>query len=277
MAIVATLPTAAQPDPLPSSRIIAVGDCLFGAPYFQSIVGPCSASSREQALAEATATVRAGGRLFRAGAFKPRSDPKSFQGFGELALEWLLEAKLKTGLLIVTEILDPRHLDAVLGVADLLQIGARGMQNMELLKEVGLVDRPVLIKRGLAATIDEVVNAAGYVLHGGNDRVILCERGIRTFETRYRFTLDLLAVPILQELTGLPVIVDPSHAAGRRDLVARASKAAVSVGADGLIVEFDTDPEHALSDGPQQMRTADLPAFLRAINRVARGEGRDVR
>jgi 3-deoxy-7-phosphoheptulonate synthase len=270
---VATEPTPAAP-PVAPQRIVRVAGHTFGAPNFVIIAGPCSVSSIEQTLRDARAIKHAGAPLLRGGAFKPRSSPKSFQGFGKEGLEWLREAKLQTGLPIVTEVVDVRHLDDVLAVADLVQVGARNMHNTELLKELGTIDWPILLKRGLAATIDEMVNAVDYILAGGNDRVILCERGIRTFETAYRFTIDLLAVPILQERTGRPVIIDASHAPGRRDLVQRLSKAAVAMGADGLIVEVDEDPASALSDGPQQLYTADFPAYMAAVSRVASAEGR---
>ena len=281
MATAIPQPTPVPIDPVPTQasqprHIVRVAGYTFGAPNFVIIAGPCSVSSIEQTLRDARAIKQAGAPLFRGGAFKPRSSPGAFQGFGKAALEWLLAAKLETGLPIVTEIVDARHLDDVLAVADLIQVGARNMHNMELLKELGKIDRPVLVKRGLAATIDETINATEYILAGGNDNVILCERGIRTFETGYRFTSDLLAVPILQERTGRPVIVDASHAPGRRDLVTRLSKAAAAMGADGVIVEVDEDPSRSLSDGPQQLYTADFPAYMAEVTRVATGEGRHV-
>jgi 3-deoxy-7-phosphoheptulonate synthase len=217
-----------------------------------------------------------GAAMFRGGAYEPRSKPEAFQGLGKRGLAMLARAKAETGLPIITELLDVRDLDDVLEVADLIQVGARNMQNTGLLKELGQTDRPVLLKRGLAATIEETVNAAAYILDGGNHRVLLCERGIRTFETKYRFTLDLTAVPILQELSGLPVFVDPSHAPGRRDLVTRLSKAAVAVGADGLIVEVDEDPPSAPSDPDQQLYSADFAAYAAEIRRMAQAEGRRV-
>jgi DAHP synthetase family protein len=183
----------------------------------------------------------------------------------------LAEAKAATGLPIVTEVLDTRDVELVCAVADVIQVGARNMHNSALLTELGMTDRPILLKRGLAATIAETIEAAGYIRQGGNERIVLCERGMRTFETAYRFTLDLTAVPILQERSGLPVFVDPSHGPGRRDLVTRLSKAAAAVGADGLIVEVDENPDLALSDGPQQLHAADFAAYLDAVNRVAAG------
>jgi 3-deoxy-7-phosphoheptulonate synthase len=248
----------------------------FDSTTFILIAGPCSVSNLHRTLSVAHTVEAEGATMLRGGAYKPRTNPSSFQGLGKAALAMLGEAKSQTGLPIVTELLDVRDLEDVLAVADMVQVGARNMQNTGLLKELGETDRPVLLKRGLAATIDETIGAADYIRAGGNERVVLCERGIRTFETAYRFTLDLTAVPILQERSGLPVIVDPSHAAGRRDLVTRLSKAAVAVGADGLIVEVDQDPDTALSDPLQQLRSADFAAYAAEIRRLAQGEGRQV-
>jgi 3-deoxy-7-phosphoheptulonate synthase len=247
---------------------------LAGPTMLTLIAGPCSIVDLDQTLRVARTIKAAGATMFRGGAFKPRSDPRSFQGLGERALAMLAEAKAATGLPLVTELLDVRDLDLVLDVADVVQVGARNMHNTGLLKALGQAGRPVLLKRGLAATIDETVKAAEYVRGEGNERVVLCERGIRTFETAYRFTLDLGAVPILQERSGLPVFVDPSHAPGRRDLVERLSKAAIAVGADGLIVEVDENPDLALSDGPQQLRSEDFAAYVRAVRSSADVEGR---
>lgn len=236
--------------------------------------GPCSVKDTDGTVRVAQQLKAMGVTAFRGGAFKPRTSPDAFQGHGEAGLEMLREAKAATGLPIVTELLDVRDLDVVLDVADVVQVGARNMQNTSLLKELGRCDRPVLLKRGLAATIHETVMAADYILAGGNERVILCERGIRTFETAYRFTLDLTAVPLLQSQSELPVFVDPSHGPGRRDLVLALSKAAVAVGADGLIVEVDEDPESALSDRDQQLYLADFAGYVEEVERVAAGEGR---
>jgi 3-deoxy-7-phosphoheptulonate synthase len=209
-----------------------------------------------------------GATMLRGGAYKPRTSPYAFQGLGQEGLRLLAEAKERTGLPIVTELMDARDLDPILEVADVIQIGARNMQNYSLLTELGRAGRPVLLKRGLSATLEELLNASEYVLKEGNEQVMLCERGIRTFETAYRFTLDLMAVPVLKELTHLPVIVDPSHAAGRRDLVEPLSLAAAAVGADGVIVEVHPDPEHAICDGPQQLRTADFPAYAHKVEQA---------
>jgi 3-deoxy-7-phosphoheptulonate synthase len=247
----------------------------IGRRTFTVIAGPCSVSATQQTVRVAQAVQRAGAQMFRGGAFKPRTDPRSFQGHRTRGLAMLLEAKARTGLTIVTEVLDVRDLELVLTVADIVQVGARNMQNTGLLTELGRAGCPVLLKRGLAATIDETIGAAAYIRNEGNERVILCERGIRTFETAYRFTLDLAAVPILQERSGLPVLVDPSHAPGRRDLVLALSKAAAAAGADGLIVEVDECPERALSDGPQQLHSEGFGAYMREVHRVATGEGRE--
>ena len=203
--------------------------------------------------------------MLRGGAYKPRSDPRSFQGLAAGGPAILLEAKAATGLPIVTEVLDARDLDRVLAVADVIQVGARNMHNTALLKELGTVDCAVLLKRGFAATVDETIGAAEYILRGGNTRVILCERGMPHVRAAYRFTLDLMAVPILQARSGLPVFVDPSHAAGRRDLVLALSKAAAAIGADGLIVEVDECPELALSDASQQLRCEDFGVYMQCV------------
>ncbi len=211
----------------------------------------------------------AGATLLRGGAYKPRTSPYAFQGLGQEGLRLLAEAKAETGLPIVTELMDMRDLEPVLEVADVVQIGARNMQNYPLLAEVGRSGRPALLKRGLSSTLDELLMAAEYILKEGNPNVMLCERGIRTFETAYRFTLDLMAVPVLKELSHLPVIVDPSHAAGRRDLVLPLSLAAAAVGADGIIVEVHPNPDEAICDGPQALRAEDFAEYVGAVERAA--------
>jgi 3-deoxy-7-phosphoheptulonate synthase len=240
-----------------------------GGESFALIAGPCTVESREQTLQTAHAVKEAGATLLRGGAYKPRTSPYSFQGLGQEGLRLLAEAKSETGLPIVTELMDISDVDAVLEVADVVQIGARNMQNYPLLAEIGRSGRPALLKRGLSSTLDELLMAAEYILKEGNASVMLCERGIRTFESAYRFTLDLMAVPVLKELTHLPVIVDPSHAAGRRDLVTPLSLAAAAVGADGIIVEVHPEPEAAICDGPQQLRTEDFEDYARAVERAA--------
>jgi 3-deoxy-7-phosphoheptulonate synthase len=247
----------------------------LGDGTFTVIAGPCAIESREQTLATARAVNAAGATMFRGGAYKPRTSPYAFQGLGQEGLQLLAEAKLQTGLPIVTELMDVRELERVLEVADVIQIGARNMQNYTLLAEVGRARRPVLLKRGLAATVDELLLAAEYVLKEGNDDVILCERGIRTFETDHRrSTLDLMAVPIIKQLSELPVIVDPSHATGRRELVEPLSLAAAAVGADGIIVEVHPDPDQAICDGPQQLSTAEFAGYLERVAAVAAVAGK---
>ena len=216
----------------------------------------------------------AGATLFRGGAYKPRTSPYAFQGLGQEGLRLLAEAKAETGLPVVTELMDQRDLDPILEVADVIQIGARNMQNYTLLAEVGRSGRPVLLKRGFSSTLEELLMAAEYVLKEGNPQVILCERGIRTFETAYRFTLDLMAVPVLKELTHLPVIVDPSHAAGRRDLVMPLSLAAAAVGADGLIVEVHPHPDQAICDGPQQLVADEFADYVERVQAAAAVAGK---
>jgi 3-deoxy-7-phosphoheptulonate synthase len=242
----------------------------LGGAHFALIAGPCTVESRESLLATARSVRDAGATLLRGGAYKPRTSPYAFQGLGAEGLRLLAEARAQTGMPIVTELMDLRDLDAVLEVADVIQIGARNMQNYPLLAEVGRAGRPALLKRGLSASLDELLMAAEYILKEGNPSVILCERGIRTFETDHRrSTLDVMAVPILKELTHLPVIVDPSHAAGRRDLVLPLSLAAAAAGADGIIVEAHPNPAEAICDGPQSLRCEDLAEFAAAVQAAA--------
>ncbi len=238
------------------------GRTIGGGETFCLIAGPCTVESREQTVLVAEAVAAAGASLLRGGAFKPRTSPFAFQGLGVEALEHLAHARAVTGLPVVTELLDAQHAEAVAAVADVIQVGARNMQNYALLEVVGKLGKPVLLKRGLSSTVDELLMAADYVLKEGNEAVILCERGIRTFETATRFTLDLSAIPWLKLHTHLPVIVDPSHAAGDRRLVEPLSRAAAAVGADGLIVEVHQDPEHAVCDGPQALYARDFPRFV---------------
>jgi len=250
-----------SPDP----TVIQVRGRRIGGDHFGLIAGPCTVESREQTLETARAVAEGGASMLRGGAFKPRTSPYSFRGLGEGALEVLAEAREETGLPIVTELMDPRHVEAVIGTTDVVQIGARNMQNFFLLAEVGRGDKPVLLKRGPSASVEELLMAAEYILKEGNPRVILCERGIRTFERSTRYTLDIGAIPVLKEETHLPVIVDPSHAAGRRELVPALARAAVAAGADGIIVEAHPTPEHALCDAPQLLRTSEFGAFARDI------------
>jgi 3-deoxy-7-phosphoheptulonate synthase len=249
--------------------VVEVHGRRIGGDHFSLIAGPCTVESRDQTLAAARAVRDGGASLFRGGAYKPRTSPYAFQGLGQEGLRLLAEAKAETGLPIVTELMDARDLDQVLEVADVIQIGARSMQNYPLLAEIGRSGRPVLIKRGLSSTLEELLMAAEYVLHEGNGNVLLCERGIRTFETAYRFTLDLTAVPVLKELTHLPVIVDPSHAAGRRALVQPLSLAAAAAGADGIIVEVHPQPDEAICDGPQQLYADGFAEYAEQVERAA--------
>jgi 3-deoxy-7-phosphoheptulonate synthase len=249
--------------------VLEIGGRKVGGDSFALIAGPCTVESREQTLDTARAVKDAGAALFRGGAYKPRTSPYAFQGLGRDGLRLLAEAKAETGLPIVTELMDMRDIEAVLEVADVVQIGARNMQNYPLLAEIGRSGIPALLKRGLSSTLDELLMAAEYILKEGNPNVMLCERGIRTFETAYRFTLDLMAVPVLKELSHLPVIVDPSHAAGRRDLVGPLSLAAAAVGADGIIVEVHPNPDEAICDGPQALRAGEFGAFAAAVEQAA--------
>ncbi|MEL7668385.1 MAG: 3-deoxy-7-phosphoheptulonate synthase [Actinomycetota bacterium] len=242
--------------------VITVGGSSIGGGAFAVIAGPCSIESEEQMMATAHAVKAAGATMLRGGAYKPRSSPYAFQGMGVEGLKLLRAAGDAVGLPVVTEVLDVRDAETVAGYADILQVGARNMQNFMMLDELGTMDRPVLLKRGLSATIEELLSAAEYVLKGGNRDVILCERGIRTFETYTRNTLDLGAVSALKSLTHLPVIADPSHASGRRELVAPMSRASVAAGADGLMIEVHPEPERARCDGPQSLTPADFSALM---------------
>lgn len=249
--------------------VIDIEGRKIGGDHFALIAGPCTVESREQLLETADVVKDAGAAMLRGGAYKPRTSPYAFQGLGQEGLRLLAEAKERTGLPIVTELMDARDLEAVLEVADVIQVGARNMQNFPLLAEIGRSRCPVLLKRGLSATLDELLMAAEYVLKEGNRDVMLCERGIKTFENSYRTTLDLQAVPVLKELSHLPVVVDPSHAAGRRSLVAPMSLAAAAAGADGIIVEVHPNPDEALCDGPQALLAEDFAEYAETVERVA--------
>ena len=249
--------------------VIEIEGRRIGGEHFSLIAGPCTVESRDQVLTAARLVAAGGASLFRGGAYKPRSSPYSFQGLGQEGLRLLAEAKAETGLPIVTELMDARDVEAVVEVADVIQLGARNMQNYALLAEAGRTGLPVLLKRGLSSSLDELLMAADYILKEGNPNVLLCERGIRTFETAYRFTLDLTAVPVLKELSHLPVIVDPSHAAGRRSLVEPLSLAAAAAGADGIIVEVHPEPDEAICDGPQQLYAAEFAEYAEKVERAA--------
>jgi 3-deoxy-7-phosphoheptulonate synthase len=259
-----------------ADSVLEIGGRKVGGTNFALMAGPCTVENRDQMLASADAVAEAGATMLRGGAYKPRTSPYSFQGLGREGLRLLGEAKERTGLPIVTELLDLRDLDDVLEVADVIQIGARNMQNYSLLAEIGKSGRPALLKRGLSATVEELLMASEYILKEGNENVMLCERGIRTYETAYRFTLDLLAVPALKEQTHLPVVVDPSHAPGRRDWVESMSLAAVAAGADGIIVEVHNEPDKAICDAAQQVPTSDFADLTAKIESIAGVVGKTV-
>ena len=260
----------------PHDTIVDVRGVKLGGQHFAVIAGPCSVETEEQVMAAARAVAAAGGSMLRGGAFKPRSSPYAFQGLGVEALKLLAAARDETGLPIVTELMDPRDLDDLLEYADVVQIGARNMQNFQLLSEVGRCPAPVLLKRGLAATIEEWLMAAEYIVKEGNRQVILCERGIRTFETATRNTLDISAVPVVHLACHLPVIVDPSHATGRPDLVLPLSLAAVAAGANGVLVEMHPNPEHALCDGPQSLSPVAFAEYAARVGELVRWTGKTV-
>jgi 3-deoxy-7-phosphoheptulonate synthase len=248
----------------------------FGGKSFCLIAGPCTVESREQTLSIAKTVNAAGVSVLRGGAFKPRRSPYTFRGLGKEALEILAEAREITGLPIVTELLDTKFADVIAEYADIIQVGSRNMDNYILLEVAGQLGKPVLLKRGLGATLEEFLMAADYILKDGNERVILCERGIRTFETATRFTLDISAVPWLKQHSGLPVIVDPSHASGDRKLVTPLARAAVAAGADGLLVEVHDKPEEALCDGNQALYSSEFAEFVQGINALTDLEGRTI-
>ncbi len=258
------------------STEIDIGGVVIGGKKIQVMAGPCSVENKAGLLSVAEKVKEAGASFLRGGAFKPRTSPYSFQGLGEEGLKYLAEAKEKTGLKIITELMDPRDLDIILKYTDIIQIGTRNMQNFRLLLEVGAVDKPVLLKRGLSATIKEWLMSAEYIMSKGNQKVMLCERGIRTFETAVRNTLDLSAIPVLKQLTHLPVVVDPSHGVGKWDLVAPMSKAAVAAGADALIIEVHANPEEALSDGEQSLKPDIFAQMMKELKAVAQAVGRDI-
>jgi 3-deoxy-7-phosphoheptulonate synthase len=257
-----------------SDTVITVGGTSLGGGHVALIAGPCSVESREQLMESARAAKQGGATMLRGGAFKPRTSPYAFQGLGIEALEILAEARESSGLPIVTELMDPRHLEDVAKYSDIIQIGARNMQNFQLLSAVGEVDRPILLKRGLAATIDELLMAAEYIVKEGNDQVILCERGIRTFETATRNTLDISAIPIIKQRSHLPVVVDPSHATGKVDLVEPLSLAAIVAGADGIMIEMHPTPELALSDGAQSLDPRQFAAVAARIRDIVAWAGK---
>ena len=251
----------------PLDSIIEVGNAKIGGGNFALIAGPCSVESEEQIISVARDVKAAGATILRGGAYKPRTSPYAFQGLGSLGLDLLRAAREATGLPICTELMDLRHLDEFHDI-DMIQIGARNMQNFDLLKEVGKTDKPILLKRGLSSTIQEWLMAAEYIMSEGNEKIILCERGIRTYETATRNTLDLSCVPILHELSHLPVVVDPSHATGKAKLVAPMAVAAAASGADGLMIEVHNDPAHALCDGAQSLKPEQFAELARKVSAI---------
>jgi 3-deoxy-7-phosphoheptulonate synthase len=271
-----SIPSRVSRKTKPEDTIVTVNDVKVGGSDIVIIAGPCAVESREQ-LFETARSVKAGGaNILRGGAFKPRSSPYNFQGLGEEGLKLLRLIRNETGLPVVTEVMDTRQVELVASYSDMIQIGSRNMQNYPLLKEAGLCKKPVLLKRGMMATVEEFLLAAEYVLNQGNEQVILCERGIRTFETSTRNTLDLSAVPMLKRLSHLPVIVDPSHGTGLRWMVPSMARAAIAVGADGLIMEVHYRPEEALCDGYQSLNPEEFTILVSDLKKIASAIGREI-
>src|SRR5215208_2398141 len=258
----------------PQKTVVRAGELEIGGPQFIVMAGPCSVETREQLIETAEAVKKAGAQVLRGGAYKPRTSPYDFQGLEEEGLKLLAEAREHTGLKIVTEVVTTEDTEVVAEYADILQVGARNMQNFALLKRLGRVGRPVLLKRGMSSTIKELLLSAEYIASHGNDQIILCERGIRTFETVTRNTLDLAAVPVLNELSHLPVIVDPSHGTGRRSLIRPLAKAAIAIGADGLIIEVHPRPQEAWSDGPQSLTFPMFADIMGELEKYVRMESK---
>jgi 3-deoxy-7-phosphoheptulonate synthase len=258
----------------PNGTVIRIGNVEIGGSKLIAMAGPCSVETEEQIEASAAVVAAAGAQVIRGGAFKPRSSPYSFQGLGEKGLQILRAAADRNGLLVVSEVMDVVQIPLLARYADILQVGARNMQNFNLLRELGNVRKPVLLKRGIAATIEELLLSAEYILSGGNYEVILCERGIRTFETSTRNTMDIAAIPVLRRLTHLPVIADPSHGTGKRDYVVPMARAAIAAGADGLLIEVHPDPDHALSDGAQTLRPDQFSELMKQVRAIAAAMGR---
>ena len=253
----------------PEGTIVQVGDVPIGGKAVVVMAGPCTVESRAQVNAAAEAVAKAGIRIMRGGAFKPRTSPHSFQGMGEEGLKLLSEAARARNLYVISEVMDHTQIPMFLEHADILQVGARNMQNFNLLKELGKIEKPVLLKRGMCATIEELLLAADYIMTGGNHQVILCERGIRTFENYTRNTLDLSAIPVVKKLSHLPMVVDPSHGTGRRDKVAAMARASVAAGADGLLIEVHPDPEKALCDGAQSLLPEQFIELMQELRLIA--------
>lgn len=260
----------------PMDTVITIGDLKIGGDEVIVMAGPCSAETPEQVDATAAAVKRAGAKVLRGGAFKPRSSPYSFQGHGEYGLQMLRTSADKYGLKVISEVMDVSQIELIGQYSDIYQVGARNMQNFTLLRELGKVRKPVLLKRGLSSTIEEWLMSAEYILSGGNQDVMLCERGIRTFETATRNTFDISAIPVVKKMSHLPVVADPSHGAGRRDMVAPMARAAVAAGADGLIIEVHNDPDRALSDGAQSMFPEQFERLLSELRIIAPAIGRSI-
>jgi 3-deoxy-7-phosphoheptulonate synthase len=260
----------------PEGTVVKVGNVEIGGNEVVVMAGPCSVESREQIFCIAGMVARAGAKILRGGAFKPRSSPYSFQGMGEEGLQLLREAADKNGLLVVSEVMDLTQISLVAQYSDILQVGARNMQNYNLLRELGKQPKPVLLKRGIAATIEELLLSAEYILAGGNGDVILCERGIRTFESYTRNTMDISAIPVVKKLSHLPIVADPSHGTGRRDKVLPMARASVAAGADGLIIEVHHDPDHALSDGAQSLLPEQFTELMSQLRIIAPAVNRTV-
>ena len=253
----------------PEGTVIEIGKVKIGGPEVIMMAGPCSVESRDQINRVADVVAESGARFLRGGAFKPRSSPYSFQGLGEEGLRLMREAADRNGLLVVSEVMDQTQIGMLSKYSDMLQVGARNMQNFFLLKELGHVNKPVLLKRGISATIEELLLSAEYIMSGGNYQVILCERGIRTFESYTRNTLDISAIPVVHKLSHLPIVADPSHGTGRRDKVLPMARAAVAAGADGLLIEVHPDPSKALCDGPQSLTPAEFAAVMKSLAAIA--------
>jgi 3-deoxy-7-phosphoheptulonate synthase len=260
----------------PGGTVVKVGNLEIGGERVAVMAGPCSVENREQIDRSAALVAAAGATVIRGGAFKPRSSPYSFQGLGEEGLQMLREAADRHDLLVVSEVMDGTQIPLLAKYADIVQVGARNMQNFNLLRELGKLRKPILLKRGISATIEELLLSAEYILSGGNYDVILCERGIRTFETYTRNTMDISAIPVVKKLSHLPIVADPSHGTGRRDKVPAMARAAVAAGADGLLIEVHPDPDHALSDGAQSLRPEQFEELMRQLRLIAPAVGRSI-
>lgn len=276
MPVLAPFKLASREHAKAKTAVTVTDSVSVGGKQLAIMAGNCAVETLETSLATARAVQAAGANIQRGGAFKPRTSPYSFQGLGQEGLEILSEVKQATGLPVITEILDPRHVEAVAEHADIMQVGTRNMQNFELLRELGQTRKPVLLKRGMAATIEEFLMSAEYILSSGNPNVILCERGIRTYETATRNTLDISAIPVLKDMTHLPVIVDPSHAAGKRDYVPALAKAAIAAGADGLLLDVHPDPKSSLVDPDQALTFEMFAELMQDIRRIAKAVGREI-